>query len=518
MQGDLFGDSLPQQDSTKYLALARRYRPVVFSELIGQDFLKKTLSNAFKSGRLSHAFILTGIRGVGKTTTARIIAKALNCQNLSEDFEPCNECDNCKSISSGIHQDVLEIDAASNTSVDDIREIIDNVRYKPISGTYKVYIIDEVHMLSKSAFNALLKTLEEPPAHVKFIFATTEVRKIPVTVLSRCQRFDLRRLNLEELINYFKYVVEKEEQEADIEALTTIANVANGSVRDGLSILDQSLVISEGKLTVEHVQDILGIADVTETYKCFYTLVKGEIGQTLNKVTELFDKGADPILLTQDLLKICNLITRSKISSAKSSNTVPEGAKEIFEEMVTNLETPFLCRCFQMLERGLGELAMAYDPYITLEMLLIRIAHANTETTLEDLLASGSSSCSSNKNSGNKINTFEDILKLCVEKNKTMMYHHLKNDVKIVNFSLGELKISLPQHINNAFINEVRTFLTKESGQEWQVTKVDNDNSSLTHREQEQMIAQHRQDEIKQNELVQSALNVFTDAKITDIK
>ena len=279
-------------NSENYVVLARKYRPQNFNELLGQDALVQTLTNAIKNNRLHHAYILTGIRGVGKTTTARIIAKALNCTGKDghggPTTNPCGICENCRAIAESRHIDVLELDAASRTGVDDMREILDGVRYKPTNGRYKIYIIDEVHMLSKSAFNALLKTLEEPPSHVIFIFATTEIRKVPVTVLSRCQRFDLQRLTIDTLVNHFKNIIAKEGLSAEDEALHLIAKAADGSCRDGLSLLDQAISLGGGAVKTDIVKNMIGLADRTQTFDLFEKLLAGKVNEVVQTLAEMY--------------------------------------------------------------------------------------------------------------------------------------------------------------------------------------------------------------------------------------
>jgi DNA polymerase-3 subunit gamma/tau len=303
---------------TSYRVLARKYRPGSFAELVGQSAMVTTLTNAMAMGRLAHAFVLTGVRGVGKTTTARIIARALNC--IGPDGtggptpDPCGECPNCVAIAEDRHVDVIEMDAASRTGVDDIREIIDGVRYKPVSARYKVYIIDEVHMLSKNAFNALLKTLEEPPEHVKFIFATTEIRKVPVTVLSRCQRFDLRRVDAEVLESHLGAIADKEGAKVAPGALTVLARAADGSVRDGLSLLDQAIGQAADEVTADQIRDMLGLADRTLVFDLFDHVMKGEIATALDLFDAMYKSGADPVAVVQDLLDHTHWITRMKVA------------------------------------------------------------------------------------------------------------------------------------------------------------------------------------------------------------
>ncbi len=364
-----------------YRVLARKYRPKDFNTLIGQDALVRTLTNAIETGRVAQAFMLTGVRGVGKTTTARIIAKALNCIGQdgagSATANPCGLCDNCIAIAADRHVDVMEMDAASRTGVDGIRELIDSVPYRPVQARFKVYILDEVHMLSTAAFNALLKTLEEPPEHVKFIFATTEIRKVPVTVLSRCQRFDLRRVSLDVLGAHFKSIAEQEQTGIEDDALAMIARAADGSVRDGLSILDQAIALSNGTVTGEQVRDMLGLADRSTIFDLFEATMKGAAAEALDIARSLYNAGADPVVVVQDLLDICYWVTRARLSPelAQAAST-PELERTRGAAMAKTLSMPSLTRSWQMLLKGLGEVQAAPNPIQALEMLLIRLTHA----------------------------------------------------------------------------------------------------------------------------------------------
>jgi DNA polymerase-3 subunit gamma/tau len=383
-------DSLPRDGL--YRVLARKYRPATFADLVGQEALVRTLTNAIDSGRLAHGFILTGVRGVGKTTTARIIARALNCVGPDGSGgptpAPCGVCPQCTAIAQDRHVDVIEMDAASRTGVGDIRELIEGVRYRPVQARYKVYIIDEVHMLSNQAFNALLKTLEEPPEHVVFIFATTEIRKVPVTVLSRCQRFDLRRLTIGDLQGLFGRIVEKEGVRVAPEALAMIARAADGSARDGLSLLDQAIALGGGT-TVEaaQVQAMLGLADRARIFDLFEALVAGKLPESLDIVADLYAAGADPAVVVQDLLELAHFLTRAKlVPQALDEPGLPENERVRGRTLSQQLSLAALARLWQMLLKGLGEVQSAPVPLQAAEMALIRLAYASDLPTPAELV------------------------------------------------------------------------------------------------------------------------------------
>ncbi|HEX5182924.1 MAG TPA: DNA polymerase III subunit gamma/tau [Allosphingosinicella sp.] len=381
---DSFGlglDEPPQPVKAQpYRVLARKYRPQRFSELIGQDAMVRTLANAINRDRLAHAFLLTGVRGVGKTSTARLIAKALNCVGPDgtggPTIDPCGVCEPCRAIAEGRHIDVVEMDAASHTGVDDVREIIEAVRYAAVSARYKVYIVDEVHMLSKNAFNALLKTLEEPPAHVKFLFATTEVNKVPVTVLSRCQRFDLRRIPAEALAAHFAEVAKSENVDVEPEALALIARAAEGSARDGLSILDQAIAHGADGVTAEQVRSMLGLSDRGAIRRLLGLLLAGDAEGALASLRDQYDLGVEPSSVLRGLLESVHAITRFKVGGAQDPALSAE-ERDAYGDWASRLSHAAVHRLWQLLLKGLQEVHQAPAPLEAAEMALLRVIHAS---------------------------------------------------------------------------------------------------------------------------------------------
>ena len=374
---------------TTNIPIPLKYRPLKFSELIGQDLMSKTIQNAIEMNRIANAYLLTGVRGVGKTTTARIIAKSLNCLNITEqdNNEPCGVCDNCKAITESRSVDVYEMDAASRTGISDIRELIEGVQYAPVSSKYKVYIIDEVHMLSTSAFNGLLKTLEEPPQHVKFIFATTEVRKIPTTILSRCQRYDLKRVEPEEMIIFLKKISENEKINYDTGSLKIIARAADGSVRDALSLLDQSIAFTDGNLSETKIKDMIGINNSEEIYELLNLIVGGDTNNSIAKINSFYDQGVDPSMIIRDLIVATHQIALIKINAeegVKSSLTEKEFSE--IKSLAENIEMPTITMLWQMLNKGLRETSSAFSPISSIEMLVIRIAYLNSMENPDKIL------------------------------------------------------------------------------------------------------------------------------------
>jgi len=373
-----------------YLVLARKYRPQNFDEVMGQGVLVTTLTNAIKNNKLHHAYILTGIRGVGKTTTARIIAKTLNCSNpeITLQAKACGVCDNCKSIAASSHQDVIEIDAASRTGVNDMREIIDSIAYAPVMAKYKIYIIDEVHMLSNSAFNALLKTLEEPPAHVKFIFATTEIKKVPITILSRCQRFDLRRLDEKEIAKHVKNILQKESFQFEDLGIEMIAKMSEGSVRDALSFTDQALSANnhEKFLPTEIVVKMLGLNDQNKIIELIEALLGGNYPLALKQFNEIYAYSSDISQILEDLMEITHKIAQKKLIKEYDLKEFSENLQNKVQEISEKISLASLARIWQMLIKGNAEINFSSSQKITFEMLLMRICHLSALPDLKNIL------------------------------------------------------------------------------------------------------------------------------------
>ncbi|MDE0148042.1 MAG: DNA polymerase III subunit gamma/tau [Rhodospirillaceae bacterium] len=404
-------ETVPPQDGPEYRVLARKYRPATFDELIGQDVLVRTLTNAIRLNRVHHAFILTGVRGIGKTTTARLIARALNCVGPDgtggPTIEPCGVCVHCVAIAEDRDVDVLEMDAASNTGVDDVREIIDSARYRPVAAKFKIYIIDEVHMLSRNAFNALLKTLEEPPKHVKFVFATTEIRKVPVTILSRCQRFDLRRLDEAELAAHLADIAGRERAAVSDEAIALLARAADGSVRDGLSLLDRVIAQTNvgpggepdgepdgasdgaaGPVTAGRVRALLGMADRSQSLDLFERIAAGDAPGAIDRAAGMYRDGAAPLLIVQDLMDIAHWLTRLKLTPDAAASGAGATATDAQRAAALSgrLQMGALSRAWQMLLKGAGEVQLAPQPMTALEMLIVRLCYAAELPTPADLV------------------------------------------------------------------------------------------------------------------------------------
>ena len=423
-------------ENNSYKVLARKYRPETFKDLVGQAAMVQTLKNAFEADRIAQAFILTGIRGTGKTTTARIIAKGLNCIGLDQKggptVEPCGKCSNCTAIIEGNHVDVLEMDAASRTGVDDIREIIESIYYKASSGRFKVYIIDEVHMLSNNAFNALLKTLEEPPKHVKFIFATTEIRKVPVTVLSRCQRFDLRRIEPEEMIALLQRITKSEGVNVSEDAFRMITRAAEGSARDATSLLDQAISHGGGSSDAKHVRAMLGIADRGRVLDLFKMIMQGDAAAALTELNSQYSDGADPIVVLKDLAEITHWISVSKITPDMNEDpTITPDERTRGIELSKMLSMRALTRMWQMLVKSLGEIAIAPSPLMAAEMIIIRLTHAADLPPTDELIKIIESKLRPNRNEKSFENQQKPLDTSSANNELTRAKHNNSSNLKI---------------------------------------------------------------------------------------
>jgi DNA polymerase III subunit gamma/tau len=511
-----------------YRVLARKYRPQSFAELIGQEAMVKTLANAISRDRLAHSFLLTGVRGVGKTSTARLIAKALNCVGPDgtggPTIAPCGECEPCRAIAEGRHIDVVEMDAASNTGVDDVREIIDAVRYAAVSARFKVYIVDEVHMLSKNAFNALLKTLEEPPAHVKFLFATTEVNKVPVTVLSRCQRFDLRRIPADLLAAHFAYVAKEEAVEIEDEALALIARAAEGSARDGLSILDQAIAHGAGAVTAEQVRFMLGLSDRGATRALLGLILAGDAQGALASVRDQYDLGVEPTALLRGLLEAVHGITRAKVGGSQDPAQSAE-EREAYADWASRLGHAAVHRLWQLLLKGLAEVHGAPMPLEAAEMALLRVIHAaelpDPGAVLEKL-ASGEAVAAPARDApkageqGALLRmpaTFADLIHALEGDGEAHVAQQLHDFVGLVRYAPPELVIRPTKSLPGDFVRDLAAALKALTGTPWQVRASDGEaQPTLLDRELE--LKRQEEGEVRRSPIVSAALEAFPEAEL----
>ncbi len=486
------GLDLPEQEPpgdgvSPYRVLARKYRPQTFAELIGQDAMVKTLANAIARGRIAHAFLLTGVRGVGKTSTARLIAKALNCigpdGNGGPTITPCNVCEQCRAISEGRHIDVIEMDAASHTGIDDIREIIDAVRYASVSARYKIYIIDEVHMLSKAAFNALLKTLEEPPEHVKFLFATTEVNKVPVTVLSRCQRFDLRRIPAQTLAAHYSEVSRAEGVEVEPEALGMIAKAAEGSARDGLSILDQAIAHGAGIVTADQVRDMLGLADRGRIRRLLQLVLSGDAQGALAELDEMHQLGIDPTQLLRGLMELLHSVTRAKAGATVDTLQSAE-EREAAQQLSQQLGWGTIHRLWQMLLKGLEDVDSAPDPREAAEMALLRLIHAADLPDPASLLAqltggatvvtpAAAPTAKPSCPSAQLPPDFRALIQFLESSGRHQLALQLHDQVGLVRYAPPELMLKLMRPLGADWSRDLAAALKSLTGTSWRVTLSD---------------------------------------------
>lgn len=519
--------------SQPYRVLARKYRPQTFSELIGQEPMVQTLGNAIKRERLAHAFLMTGVRGVGKTSTARLIAKALNCIGPDGQggptIDPCGACEPCVAIAEGRHIDVIEMDAASNTGIDDVREIIEAVRYAAVSARYKIYIIDEVHMLSRQAFNGLLKTLEEPPAHVKFLFATTEAEKLPVTVLSRCQRFDLRRIPTEMLAEHFTKVCQAEAVAAEPEALAMIAAAAEGSVRDGLSILDQAIAHADleasAMVTAEQVRDMLGLADRTMQRRLFAALLAGDGATLLGLVAEQFALGIEPVALMRGAMELTHRITVAQIGQA-AADAVSVEEREAIAGWARELTAPQLHRLWQLLLKGYEEVRLAPDPLVAAQMSLLRVMHAadlpdpgalvkRLEAAVSSAPAAPAAAAPASDASPAPPSDlpWRDLVdQIDRMGGKAHFANMLRMQVRVVELSSGRLRYSQAPGFKDDLSAELRKSLEEATGAPWTVER-EAQGGMPTIVEQEEAGRDAAKAELRRHPLVEAAFNAFPEAQ-----
>lgn len=524
--------------SNQYRVLARRYRPKTFKDLIGQDAMVRILSNSFELNRVAHAFLFNGVRGVGKTTTARIVSKGLNCiKNEKPTIDPCGECESCIAAKNDRHVDIIEIDAASHTGVDDMRELTEGVRYKPSVGRYRIYIIDEVHMLSTAAFNALLKTLEEPPEHTKFIFCTTEIRKIPVTVLSRCQKFDLRRVSNVELVKHLKNIAENEKVLIDVESLNLIVRSSDGSVRDALSLLDQAISISNHDIKEESVKTMLGLSDKSKVWDLFDSLMEGNSLNVINNFESLLNAGSDPILLIEELMVVCHNVTRAiAIPSLDTSQNMSEFEAKRALKSATNLNIPSVTKCWQLLLKGHSEIQSTYSVKEATEMILLRITYAANLPDLKNLIEQSNllkkkTDLNSNNTqdiltqkvsheliSDNKFETFEDLLYL-VKANKELSFYTLLIDsIRVIEYKPYYIKLSFVLKEYDDILKKIRKSLLALTKNNWRIEVVENEIKYNSISEKTEIDNNVVKNMIKNNLLVKSIIDGFENSKIIEIK
>lgn len=554
--------------------LALKYRPQSFDEVIGQDVMVQIIKNAIKMDRIPNAYLLTGIRGVGKTTTARIIAKAINCKNSETPEKKCEDFCHCEAITNSNHIDVLEMDAASKTGIDDIRELIDSAKYYPTSAKYKVFIIDEVHMLSKQAFNGLLKTLEEPPPHLKFILATTEVKKIPLTIISRCQRFDLRRIKLEEMISFLKKISDKEKAKINEKALMLIAKASEGSVRDALSILDQAIStfnVLGKEITETSIRTMLGIADRSRIIDLVRFVIDGDKEKALAEAQEIFDLGADPKLVLQDMLEVIYLISRSK-SFGKIENdlTVSEFESDLIFGLSKNIDFSYISMIWQFILKGIEELSFVPNHFLSFQMLIMRLVHLkdlpSPEQVIEDALNSDTrviAESSENKDNLNNIkpgtiinkqisaktqiksviqekaedadhnprilekkqeagkleiiNSFEKLVEITNQKKEIELKFDLERNVRIVKFETGKIDISFNEKLSKNFVRSLTEKLKLWTGERW-IISLSKETGKNTIFENKEIYKKKLLKDALESEVYKKIKENFPDAELSEVE
>jgi len=547
-------------EQQEYRVLARKYRPQTFQDLIGQEILVRTLTNSINHNRIAHAYLLTGVRGIGKTTTARLIAMSINCtERMQESCEPCGKCNSCESVREDRNLDVIEMDAASKTGVDDIREIIDNIKYKPVSSLYKIFIVDEVHMLSKNAFNALLKTLEEPPSHVKFIFATTEVKKIPITIISRCQRFDLHRIEKEKLTIHLKDIALKEKIKINADALALITRSADGSVRDGLSLLDQAIANEAGEITAISISKMLGLADRGNIFDLMDAIFKGNAKESLNIYNKIYQAGADVVMIFNEMLNVTHFITQIKITpELKSDIHIPELERTMGFEMSEKVSMSSLGMVWQVLFKGFDELQMGYHLFQHGEMIIIRLIYLYDGPTPDDIIKKINIEDTEEKNFNNEneknfnheinnptLNTYdssvidEKIIKtesnifknpegslsvksfrhfvdLFYQKREGMIHAYLYNNAKLISFKEGEVIINAKKIGDPHFTRTIAKQVSTWTGRIWQVIS-STSNVGKTLYEEDLIDQQKEIDKMKNDKEIKILLDIFPGVKIHSI-
>ena len=520
--------------------LARKYRPQIFSDLIGQETLVQTITNAIAQNRLAQAYLLTGIRGVGKTTSARIIAKGLNC--VGEDGKggmtpnPCGKCRHCIDISNDADMDVIEIDAASNTGVDNVREIIEGAKYNPVSARFKIYIIDEVHMLSKAAFNALLKTLEEPPERVKFIFATTEIRKVPVTIVSRCQRFDLRRIDEEPLAAYLQKIAKAENMELPDDAARLLAKAGEGSVRDALSLLDQTLTHLSGKPTLESVRQMLGIANKTSLFQLYDAIIQAKTSDAFKLLEEQYNSGAEPVSVVQDLLELTyNLTCLKAVPDKKVSDGLTKEEEKTLKNLSEKLSVGILTSLWQMLVQGIEEVKRADFPLLSLEMLIVRLAYLSEVSSSPEQLLNEVKSVKVVEPSvpqsvvtvqkeekdpepvSSPFNSLEELAKLARDKGERMLAFHIERMIHLIELANKKIICSFVPNAPRTLSAELTKFLKNLTGENW-ILDVQKTGGAPTLYESKEKKEQQVLNNLKKQPDIAAVLGQFPGAVIEKVK
>ena len=542
-------------NNSKVLAL--KYRPQTFDDLIGQEVVAETITNSIKADKIPNAYLFTGIRGIGKTTTARIVAKGLNCLNGIENLCKEDLCENCKSIADSNHIDVLEMDAASKTGVDDVRDLIEFSRYGPTSAKYKIFIIDEVHMLSKQAFNALLKTLEEPPEYLKFIFATTEIKKIPITVVSRCQRFDLSRIKSSELFEFIKDIKEKEKGKASDEALKLIVKISEGSVRDALSLLDRALLSLDEKkeLDLNAAQKIFGYFDKSQLINLFELILKGEEEKVINIYRKIYDQGVEPKVFINDFLEILYYFKNINSLSLESTNfTLNDEEFSKIKDISNQVDSEVLILFWQFAISSLEELDIVSNQHLSIEMFLIRLMHlssiklkknidqevkndkeANKTDDKENEFENNSRVVDQIKNiaqeknhkpevkpeikaiNKNLINSFDDLLDICTQKKEIKLKYELEKNVNLVKFEINSIEISFNDNLDKDFVKDLSSKLFEWTGERWIIT-FSKSKGDMSVKEKQKNKKDELINEIKSSEIYKMVIKKFPDAELLDVK